>query len=151
MTNLVKPGQKDVMSRQVNIYEAKTHLSQLVEQASKGEEIVIAKNGKPMARLVGPQAAVESHKKKRVGGQWAKYLTPEERKDFGSPEWQRRWKEADEEILRDFEDALNDPRKEFRWDNTSSTPTSSSGSKPNRTSSGKKRTKQSQHRKTGSS
>jgi len=37
---------------QVNIYEAKSQLSSLVERAAKGEEIVIAKAGKPMARLV---------------------------------------------------------------------------------------------------
>jgi prevent-host-death family protein len=37
---------------QVNIHEAKTHLSRLVERAADGEEIVIAKAGKPMARLV---------------------------------------------------------------------------------------------------
>ena len=36
---------------QVNLYEAKTKLSSLVERAAKGEEIVIAKAGKPMARL----------------------------------------------------------------------------------------------------
>jgi prevent-host-death family protein len=36
----------------VNLYAAKTHLSELVEQASRGEEIVIAKAGKPKARLV---------------------------------------------------------------------------------------------------
>jgi prevent-host-death family protein len=40
-----------VGSTQVNIYEAKTHLSSLVERAAKGEEIVIAKAGRPMARL----------------------------------------------------------------------------------------------------
>lgn len=34
-----------------NIYEAKSHLSELVERAAKGEEIVIAKRGKPLARL----------------------------------------------------------------------------------------------------
>ncbi len=39
--------------RQINIHEAKTHLSQLVEDAAQGEEIVIAKAGKPMARLLG--------------------------------------------------------------------------------------------------
>ena len=37
---------------QVNIYEAKTHLSDLVERAAAGEEIIIAKAGSPMARLV---------------------------------------------------------------------------------------------------
>ena len=38
--------------KQVNLYQAKTDLSALVEAAAAGEEIVIAKNGKPKARLV---------------------------------------------------------------------------------------------------
>ena len=38
--------------RTVNIHEAKTHLSRLVEDAAGGEEIVIAKAGKPVAHLV---------------------------------------------------------------------------------------------------
>lgn len=37
----------------VNIHEAKTHLSRLVERAAAGEEIIIAKGGRPVARLVG--------------------------------------------------------------------------------------------------
>lgn len=37
----------------VNIYEAKTHLSRLVARAAAGEEIVIAKAGRPVAKLVG--------------------------------------------------------------------------------------------------
>ena len=36
----------------VNIHQAKTHLSRLVEQAAKGQEFVIAKAGKPMVRVV---------------------------------------------------------------------------------------------------
>ena len=36
----------------INIHEAKTHLSRLVEQAAAGQEIIIAKAGKPMAKLV---------------------------------------------------------------------------------------------------
>jgi prevent-host-death family protein len=40
------------MPTQVNIHEAKTHLSRLVERAAAGEEIVIARAGKPVARLV---------------------------------------------------------------------------------------------------
>jgi len=36
----------------INLYEAKTHLSALVERAAAGEEIVIAKSGKPKAKLV---------------------------------------------------------------------------------------------------
>lgn len=36
----------------VNIHEAKTHLSRLVEEVSAGKELVIAKAGKPIAKLV---------------------------------------------------------------------------------------------------
>lgn len=36
----------------VNIHEAKTHLSRFVDQAAAGEEILIARAGKPVARLV---------------------------------------------------------------------------------------------------
>lgn len=37
---------------QVNLHEAKTHLSRLVDRAAAGEEIVIARSGRPVARLV---------------------------------------------------------------------------------------------------
>jgi len=50
--------------RQVNIHEAKTHLSQLVEEVARGNEIVIAKAGKPVARLV----AVDSDSTPRPRG-----------------------------------------------------------------------------------
>ncbi len=40
------------MPKAINIHEAKTHLSRLVEQAAQGKEIVISRAGKPMARLV---------------------------------------------------------------------------------------------------
>lgn len=40
------------MSRQVNIHEAKTHFSKLIELAQAGEELVIAKSGRPVARLL---------------------------------------------------------------------------------------------------
>ena len=36
----------------VNVHEAKTHLSRLLNRISAGEEIIIAKSGKPVARLV---------------------------------------------------------------------------------------------------
>jgi prevent-host-death family protein len=38
--------------KMTNIHEAKTHLFRLVERAAHGEEIIIAKAGKPMAKLV---------------------------------------------------------------------------------------------------
>jgi len=44
------------MTPSTSLYDAKTHLSSLVDRAAAGEEIVIAKAGKPMARLV-PLAA----------------------------------------------------------------------------------------------
>lgn len=40
------------MPRQVNIHEAKTQLSKLLEYAARGEEVVIAKAGEPVARLI---------------------------------------------------------------------------------------------------
>jgi len=38
--------------KQVNVHEAKTHLSRLLAQAEEGEEIVIARAGRPVAKLV---------------------------------------------------------------------------------------------------
>jgi prevent-host-death family protein len=40
------------MSEKVNIYDAKTRLSQLIDRVAAGEEIVIARSGRPVARLV---------------------------------------------------------------------------------------------------
>jgi prevent-host-death family protein len=40
------------MAKIINLYEAKTHLSELVERAAGGEEIIIAKASRPKARLV---------------------------------------------------------------------------------------------------
>lgn len=53
------------MSDTINLYAAKTQLSKLVDRAAAGEEIVIAKAGKPKAKLV----PYESPRKKRIGGQ----------------------------------------------------------------------------------
>jgi len=49
-----------------NLYEAKTSLSRLVDRAAAGEEIVIAKNGVPLARLVG----LAGKKQRRRPGGW---------------------------------------------------------------------------------
>jgi prevent-host-death family protein len=48
----------------VNIHEAKTHLSRLVDEVAAGTEIIIAKAGKPMARL---SPIVAPARKKRLG------------------------------------------------------------------------------------
>ena len=50
---------------QVNIHEAKTNLSKLIEKASKGEEFIIAKAGRPMVKVV---PIIQETKPKRVGG-----------------------------------------------------------------------------------
>lgn len=50
MTNPGDDG--SVVDMTLNLYEAKTQLSALVDKAADGEEIVIAKNGTPMAKLV---------------------------------------------------------------------------------------------------
>ncbi|MGH3086270.1 MAG: type II toxin-antitoxin system Phd/YefM family antitoxin [Rubrobacteraceae bacterium] len=49
----------------VNVHEAKTHLSRLLERVSAGEEIIIAKSGKPVARLVPEKKRV---KRRKPGG-----------------------------------------------------------------------------------
>lgn len=54
------------MTKIVNIYEAKTNLSKLVERAAAGEEIIIAKAGTPRARLIGLPAT----SKPRQPGGW---------------------------------------------------------------------------------
>jgi prevent-host-death family protein len=105
------------MSRQVNLYEAKTTLSQLVEDAAKGEEIIIAKNGKPMARLTAAMAAP----KKRALGQWEHLADPNDKRT--DEEWWRDWKAMDAEIERDFERTEGSEG----WPDTSSIRMSSSG------------------------
>ena len=50
------------MPKTVNLYEAKTHLSDLVERASRGEEVIIAKAGEPKARLVPLARPVKARK-----------------------------------------------------------------------------------------
>lgn len=52
------------MSRSVNIHEAKTHLSRLVDEVADGGEVIIARAGKPVARLVPLE---EASKPKTLG------------------------------------------------------------------------------------
>jgi prevent-host-death family protein len=53
--------------QQINIHEAKTHLSRLLEVVSKGEEVIIAKHGKPVAIL---SAYTEDITPRKLGGSW---------------------------------------------------------------------------------
>jgi prevent-host-death family protein len=52
--------------RTVNIHEAKTHLSRLVDRAAKGEPFIIAKAGKPLVKVV-PLDAPPAGEMKRFG------------------------------------------------------------------------------------
>jgi prevent-host-death family protein len=65
----------------VNIHAAKTHLSRLVDEAASGQEIVIARAGKPVARLVPLAGAPESGR--RVLGIMAGQMRINE--DFDAP------------------------------------------------------------------
>lgn len=84
------------MLRQVNIAEAKAKLSELVEAASRGEEIVLARHGKPMARLA--PIKTEAIPGQRKFGQY-EHLA----RDIDWDLWWRDWKAADAEIAADFE------------------------------------------------
>jgi prevent-host-death family protein len=72
-----------------NLYEAKTALSKLVDRAAEGEEIVIAKAGKPLAKLV----PLSSSKRARKPGAWKGkvWIAP----DFDEP--------LPEQVLDEFE------------------------------------------------
>jgi len=65
--------------RTINIDQAKTHLSKLVEEARQGKEVIIAKPGKPMARLVPMR---RSRKRRRLGLLAGKFSVPA---DFDAP------------------------------------------------------------------
>jgi prevent-host-death family protein len=56
------------MTRIVNVHEAKTHFSRLLEQAHAGQEIVLAKAGKPYARLVPLAATAGKRQPGRLAG-----------------------------------------------------------------------------------
>ena len=65
---------------QVNVHEAKTHLSRLIQEALDGEEVVIARGNKPVVRL---EVLPEARAKRRIGG--AKGLVRFMAKDFDAP------------------------------------------------------------------
>ena len=72
----------------VNMHEAKTGLSRLVERAEAGEEIVIARAGKPAAKLV----PFTAHRRRRLGLLDGQFKIPD---DFNAP--------LPESVLRAFE------------------------------------------------
>lgn len=61
----------------VNIHQAKTHLSRLVEQAAKGEAFIIAKAGKPMVKVV-PLEEGDQPKLPRLGFMAGEFKVPDD-------------------------------------------------------------------------
>lgn len=68
--------------RIVNIHEAKTHLSRLVEQAAQGEEFIIAKAGKAMVKVVRIGSS-ETAIPRRLGFMVGEILVPDDFDDMG--------------------------------------------------------------------
>ena len=70
------------MTKMVNVHEAKTHFSRLLEQAHAGQEIILAKAGKPYARLtpleVKPIRRQPGRLKGRIGNAFFEPLSDEE-------------------------------------------------------------------------
>lgn len=71
----------------INIHEAKTQLSKLVERAAKGESFVIAKAGKPMVKVTALDAP-ESTQMKRFGFMAGQIKVPEDFNTMGADEIQ---------------------------------------------------------------
>lgn len=71
--------------RTVNMHEAKTHLSRLVERAAQGEPFVIAKAGKPLVKVV-PLDAGDTGRKSRIGMLDGEFVIPDDIKAFGREE-----------------------------------------------------------------
>lgn len=69
----------------VNIHEAKTHLSRLIEQAAKGESFIIAKAGRPLVKVMALDAP-EAGRAKRLGFLAGQITVPDDFDRMGSAE-----------------------------------------------------------------
>ena len=70
--------------RTVNMHEAKTHLSRLVELAARGEPFIIAKAGKPLVKVTA--LAAEESRSRRVGFMAGQIAVPDDFDLMGSAE-----------------------------------------------------------------
>ena len=64
--------------KSVNIHEAKTHLSRLVEEAARGEGFIIAKAGKPMVKVVPLEEKPKLSRTEWLGGLADKFDVPDD-------------------------------------------------------------------------
>jgi prevent-host-death family protein len=69
----------------INIHEAKTHLSRLVDEASKGKPFIIAKAGKPMVKVVAIDAPT-GRQLRRLGFLKGQFLIPDDFYQMGRGE-----------------------------------------------------------------
>jgi len=69
----------------VNIHEAKTHLSRLVEDAARGESFIIAKAGRKMVKVMALEAPAGAQKR-RLGFMVGQGTIPEDFNHMGAPE-----------------------------------------------------------------
>jgi prevent-host-death family protein len=69
----------------INIHEAKTHLSRLIEQAAKGESFIIAKAGRPLVKVMALNAP-EAGQVKRLGFMAGQIAVPDDFDRMGSAE-----------------------------------------------------------------
>jgi prevent-host-death family protein len=76
------------MQDTINIHEAKTHLSRLVEQAAKGEPFVIAKAGKPLVKVTALDAPAAGQIR-RLGFMAGRIVVPDDFDRMGSSEIER--------------------------------------------------------------
>ena len=76
--------------RTINIHEAKTQLSRLVEQAAKGEAFIIAKAGKPLVKVV-PLDPHETAGVRRLGFLVGEIATPDDFDRMGQDEIERQF------------------------------------------------------------
>jgi prevent-host-death family protein len=75
------------MTETVNVYDAKTHLSQLIARVEGGEEIILARHGRPVARLV----PFTAKSKPREPGIWRRKVTISDDFDEFTAADEREW------------------------------------------------------------
>lgn len=69
----------------INIHEAKTHLSRLVEEAAQGKEFIIAKAGRPLVK-VSPLSTEEKRGGEKLGFMAGEISVPDDFDSMGAPE-----------------------------------------------------------------